>query len=237
MRRIDADRLSARLAARPAIAYDDALPINARLAPGEVAFQLVDAAPRVLLVERRFRDRADLALTEAGEVEAAAAGAVILGLLGSAEPDAVFTSPRIRARRTAALCLGAAGLGAEQTDLVAEFDYGEYEGITSADIMAGRPGWDLWRDGCPGGETPGAVLARASRFVELAADRAPAGIVVAFTHGHMSRALAAAFLGQGAAFAGLLHNDTASVAELRDRDGRMALTGWNLRPHGAAVAS
>ncbi len=187
--------------------------------------------------ERRHTGRTDLELTEAGQVEAAATGALLFQRLGFDEPTAVFCSPRRRARRTAELALGLLGTEAEETDLIAEYHYGDYEGRTSASIAEERPGWELWRDGCPGGETPDEVMARAHSFAELAADRAPGGVVVAFTHGHMSRAITAALLGERATFAGLLHNDTASIAELRDRGGRIALTGWNLRPHGAAMRS
>ncbi len=179
--------------------------------------------------------RTDLPLTDTGEVEAVHAGAVVAGMLGIAEPAAVYTSPRRRAQRTAELVLGSDAPPATVTELIAEYDYGDYEGLTSAQIREHRPGWDLWRDGCPGGESPADVLARAEEFVRTASLAAGGGIILAFTHGHMSRALTAVFLGLGAGLAAVLHNDTASIAEMRTHNGALTLVGWNLRPHAAAV--
>lgn len=202
--------------------------------------------PRLVLLVRhgetewssqgRHTGRTDLGLTEAGEVEAVNAGAVLLGMLGMDEPDAVYVSPRRRAQLTARLSLGTEpAAAATVVEDLAEFDYGAYEGRTGLDIVAERPDWDLWVQGCPDGETPADVFARAEAFVARCAREAPGGVVVAFTHGHMSRALTARFLGAGPELARVLHNDTASVAELRGRKGRLFLTAWNVRPHGAAA--
>lgn len=201
--------------------------------------------PRVVLLVRhgetewsaqhRHTGQTDLPLTEVGQVEAMNAGGVLLAMLGIDEPTAVYVSPRQRAQVTARLVLGDAASAATVTDLIAEYDYGAYEGRRGAEIAAEHPGWDLWVDGCPGGETPEQVIGRADAFVERCCREASDGVVVAFTHGHMSRALTARFLGEGAELARVLHNDTASIAELRSRDGRLALTGWNVRPHGAAI--
>jgi len=103
----------------------------------------------------------------------------------------VFTSPLQRARRTGEL----AGFGAVAVidpDLV-EWDYGQYEGRRGADIRAERPNWDIFRDGCPGGETPKEVSARADRVANRV--RAIQGNVLLFTSGHFMRVLAARWLG------------------------------------------
>jgi len=185
--------------------------------------------------QRRHTGRTDLPLTEAGEVEALNAGGMLLQLLGIDEPTKVYVSPRQRAQRTAQLALDPEAGRPHVTDLIAEFDYGDFEGRTSAAIAEAHPGWDLWKDGCPNGESPAEVIRRADAFVQLATEEAPAGIVVAFTHGHMSRILTARFLGLGVELATVLHNETASIAEIRSRDGKLALTGWNVRAHGSAV--
>ncbi len=184
---------------------------------------------------RRHTGRTDLALTEAGEIEALHAGTVLDQLLGISDPTVVYSSPRRRALHTAELVRGRELAAPQITELLAEFDYGDYEGLTGDQIRAHRPDWELWRDGCPGGETPQEVFARAAAFVEMAGREAAGGIVVAFTHGHMSRALTAEFLDLGPPLAMVLHNDTASIAEMRSRDGLLTLVGWNVRPH-AAVA-
>jgi broad specificity phosphatase PhoE len=135
----------------------------------------------------RHTGRTDVPLTPEGEEEARA----LREPFATVELDRVFCSPLGRARETCEL----AGLGerAEIRDALLEWDYGEYEGITSADVHETRPGWLLWRDGCPGGESPAAVGARADEMVEelLAID----GTVAIFAHGHLLRVLTARWLG------------------------------------------
>jgi probable phosphoglycerate mutase len=129
----------------------------------------------------------DLPLTERGERNARRLGDRLKGLTFVK----VFTSPLQRARRTCDL----AGFGAVaevDPDLV-EWDYGEYEGRTSADILKARPDWQLFRDGCPGGESVAQVGARADRVVSRV--RAVAGNVLVFSSGHFIRVLAARWLG------------------------------------------
>jgi probable phosphoglycerate mutase len=188
----------------------------------------------------RHTGRTDLALTEAGKVEAMSAGALLATELGFDEPVAVFTSPLVRARETARLALRSVSVGAPEpvvTPDLAEVDYGKFEGLTSSEIAVQSPHWDLWRDGCPGGETPDDVVARVDAFVALAEDAVqhqPGGTVVAFTHGHLSRALVSVLLDLPLQAAGVLINDTASVAVVRRRRGQLTLAGWNLRPQAAA---
>jgi broad specificity phosphatase PhoE len=131
--------------------------------------------------------RTDLPLTARGEEDARRLGRRLHGLHFAL----VLTSPLQRARRTCEL----AGFGEQAVadpDL-REWDYGLYEGRRSADILRERPGWHLFRDGCPGGEGPDQIGARADRV--LARIRAAAGDVLLFAHGHVLRVLAARWLG------------------------------------------
>jgi len=129
----------------------------------------------------------DLPLTELGEHTARRLGERLQGLTFAK----VFTSPLERARKTCELA--GFGLVAEiDLDLV-EWDYGAYEGRRGADIRAERPGWNLFTDGCPGGETPRQVSVRADRVVRRV--RAIAGNVLLFTSGHFIRVLASRWLG------------------------------------------
>ncbi|HEY5794748.1 MAG TPA: histidine phosphatase family protein [Bosea sp. (in: a-proteobacteria)] len=131
--------------------------------------------------------RTDIPLTPHGEDEARALEPRFR-TLGFTH---VLTSPRQRARQTAML----AGLGAKaaiEADL-AEWDYGDYEGLRSVEIRAERPGWDILRDGCPNGESPAQITARADRIVALLSSLS--GKVAVFSHGHFGRCLAARWIG------------------------------------------
>jgi len=129
----------------------------------------------------------DLPLTAKGEENARRLGARLRGR----QYAKVFTSPLQRARRTCEL----AGFGAAaQTDPdLVEWNYGEYEGLTTAQILAKRPGWQLFRDGCPGGESPDQAAARADRVV--ARLRAANADVLLFSSGHFLRMLSTRWLG------------------------------------------
>jgi probable phosphoglycerate mutase len=131
--------------------------------------------------------RTDLPLTEAGERNARRLGERLKGLIFAK----VLTSPLLRAVRTCEL----AGFGgAAQTDgNLVEWDYGEYEGLTGAEIRAKRPDWQLFRDGCPGGESPQQVVGRADQVVREV--RQVHGNVLLFTSGHFIRVLAARWIG------------------------------------------
>jgi len=101
----------------------------------------------------------------------------------------VMSSPRNRAYRTCEL----AGLGVpELIPDLSEWDYGSYEGRRTAEILVDRPGWDLWKDGCPGGETPTDVARRADRFIAFL--RTLHGNIALISHGHFSCALAARWI-------------------------------------------
>ena len=129
----------------------------------------------------------DLPLTEHGERNARQLGERLRGLKFAK----VFTSPLQRAAKTCEL----AGFGAvaeADPDLV-EWNYGEYEGLRSTEILAKRPGWLIFRDGCPGGESPEQIAARADRVVKRV--RAVGDDVLIFSSGHFLRILAARWLG------------------------------------------
>jgi len=129
----------------------------------------------------------DLPLTERGERNARR----LEERLGGLSFAKVFTSPLQRARRTCEL----AGFGsvANIDDDLVEWNYGDYEGRTTAEIRAARPGWELFRDGCPGGESPTEAAARADRVVNRV--RAVPGDVIVFSSGHFIRVLATRWIG------------------------------------------
>jgi len=127
-----------------------------------------------------------------------------------------------RARRTAAI---AGFADPEITDLLREYDYGEYEGLTTAQIHASRPGWELYHDGCPGGESPAQAYDRAQRFIELAAGEG--GNILAFGHGHILRTIAVAWLTLDVTAAARLRLDVATLSQLASTDRGRELALWN----------
>jgi probable phosphoglycerate mutase len=129
----------------------------------------------------------DIPLTAHGEDEARA----LVPWLRNRSFTRVLTSPRQRARRTCEL----AGLAAavEMAPDLAEWDYGEYEGKRSAEIKLIRPGWNVFADGCPGGESPAQVAARADRLI--ASLQGLEGDVALFSHGHISCVIATRWIG------------------------------------------
>jgi probable phosphoglycerate mutase len=150
--------------------------------------------------------RTDIPLTERGEREAQELSARLQGMTFAS----VLTSPMQRARRTAEL----AGFGARakpDANLL-EWDYGAYEGRRTADIEAERPGWHLFEDGCPGGETIDAVGGRADRVI--AQVRASAGDMLLFAHRDIFRILAARWLGLAAREGRYFYLATASLSVL-----------------------
>lgn len=173
----------------------------------------------------RHTSRTDLPLTENGERDARALGAALRG----ADFARVLTSPALRARRTCEL----AGLprAAEISADLREWDYGEYEGRRSDDIVRERPDWDLFRDGCPGGETPAQVSDRVDRVLSRA--RAQDGNVALFSHGHLAHVMAARWLGLPVLQARHFSVAAASVSILglaRGDSGDPVLALWNARP-------
>lgn len=138
-------------------------------------------------VSRQHTGLTDLPLTERGERTARRLEERLRGLTFAA----VLTSPLQRAARTCELA-GFKAVAEVDQDLV-EWDYGQYEGRQTAEIRAERPGWELFRDGCPGGESPQQVSVRADRIVKRV--REVSGNVLIFTSGHFMRVLATRWLG------------------------------------------
>lgn len=164
--------------------------------------------------------RTDIPLTPAGREQAAALGRALPGRAFSL----VLTSPLSRARDTCE----AAGFGthAEVDGNLREWDYGEYEGLTTHEIRECDPQWSLWRHGAPGGETPEQVAARADAVIARAIGAG--GDVALFAHGHLLRVLAARWVGLDAAAGRLLALTTASVSTLGYERATRVITRWNL---------
>ena len=179
-------------------------------------------------VSGRHTGRTDLALTGQGVAQAVSAGPLIDELLGDHEP-LVFTSPLARAARTAELALPQHP--ARPAPALMEYDYGDYEGLTSSQILQRDPAWDLFHSGCPGGESIVQVSARCDEFRAEVQREGAGRAVVAFTHGHLSRILTARMLNLPAAGGASLWNDTATVGVINEHRGKLVLVGWNLRAY------
>jgi broad specificity phosphatase PhoE len=185
-------------------------------------------APEIVLVRHgetewsrggKHTGRTDVQLTDLGRTQATALGA----LLRDRRFALVLTSPLSRALETCRL----AGLGdvAQPRDDLREWDYGEYEGRTTPEIRGVRPGWTLWTDGVPDGETAADVGARADRIAaEL---RAAGGDAAVFGHGHMLRVLAARWLGLDPTVGRLLALDTATLSILGFERETAVIRLWN----------
>ena len=167
----------------------------------------------------RHTGRTDIPLTPAGEEQAR----MLEDRFRAIEISRVLCSPLERARRTCEL----AGLGdrAELRDELMEWDYGDYEGITSAEIRERNPDWVLWRDGCPGGELPADVGARADALIEELAGAD--GNVAVFAHGHLLRVLAARWIGLEPADGQLLGLSTATISRLGWEHVYRVIESWN----------
>ena len=199
---------------------------------------MANAAHEIVLVRHgetewsragKHTGRSDVPLTEAGRRQAHVVGAE----LQKRRFAAVWTSPLSRAADTCRL----AGFGdvAVPRDELMEWDYGEYEGRTTAEIRRERPGWTLWRDGVPGGETPEQLGARADRV--LAEVDSTGGDVLVFAHGHVIRVLAARWLGLDPAEGRLFALDPATLSVLGyEREARV-IRLWNQGIAGGAAGS
>lgn len=167
----------------------------------------------------RHTGRTDLPLNANG---VAAARTLAVALAGQ-HFDLVLSSPLRRARDTCEL----AGFGSDaevDADLL-EWDYGEYEGITTAQIREQRPGWTVFADGCPGGETLAEVATRADRVI--ARTRTVDGRVLLFGHGHSLRILAARWIELAPNAAARLELETASVSVLGWERETAVISRWN----------
>jgi broad specificity phosphatase PhoE len=171
--------------------------------------------------------RTDLELTAAGEEEARASAGLFQRVLATRALDAVYSSPRRRALRTAELVLGG-GIVPRVNELLVEFDYGAYEGLTPAEIRSLAPAWNIWEDGCPDGESMNAAGARADRFIDLLSREHPDHTVCVVSHGHFLRILTARLLGLEPAQGQIFAIKTTAIAELVSKDARLVLSSWNL---------
>lgn len=167
----------------------------------------------------------DLPLTERGERNAARLGEWLAGSVFAK----VLTSPLQRARRTCELA-GFGDVAEVDRDLI-EWNYGDYEGLRTAQIHAKRPDWQLFRDGCPNGESPEDVGARADRVVNRV--RAIKGNALIFSSGHFLRVFAARWLGLEPAAGKFFMLDTASLSALSyEHDlSNSAIQFWNDARH------
>jgi broad specificity phosphatase PhoE len=161
----------------------------------------------------------DIPLTDEGRRHAEALGSRLSGWRFAR----VLTSPLARAMDTCRL----AGFGAqaEVSDDLREWDYGEYEGRRTVDIREERPGWNLWLDGVPGGETAEEVGRRADRVIEAA--KSAAGDVALFAHGHVLRVLGVRWIGLPPDDGRRLALSTASVSVLGWERETAVVTRWN----------
>lgn len=194
-------------------------------------------APRILLARHgqtawslsgRHTGRTDVPLLDEGRRGAKLLGERLHRAPWSGLPDAeIRTSPLLRASDTCEL----AGFAdrARGWDALMEFDYGAYEGMTPAEIQAVRPGWFIWRDGVPDGETLAGVAARADEVVAWArsADRD----VLVFAHGHILRAIGARWLGEDVSFASRIRLAPTSLSVLDWAYGAPAIDIWNDTGH------
>jgi probable phosphoglycerate mutase len=172
-------------------------------------------------VSGRHTGTTDLPLTERGEEKATTLGERLMGI----DFDAAYSSPMQRALRTAQLA-GFPNPGV--TPLLKEADYGEYEGLTSRQIHSTNPGWELYHDGSPGGESPAQIYARAQRFIALATtSHGDPKRIIAFAHGHILRAIAVAWIGADITVAAGLELDVATLNMLRDGDRGRVIGLWN----------
>jgi broad specificity phosphatase PhoE len=190
--------------------------------PANLTLTLIPHGESAWSLSGRHTGRTDIPLTARGEEQARE----LAPRLGHVSFAHVFTSPRQRARQTCAL----AGLGTAaviEPDL-AEWDYGDYEGQRSAEILAMRPGWNIFRDGCPHGETPAQISARADRL--LTRLRALEGNIALFTHGHFGRVLSVRWIGLPVGEARSFLLGTGSVSVLgheHDRADEPVIALWN----------
>ena len=168
----------------------------------------------------------DLPLTLNGEAMARDLAATLKGIAFSL----VLTSPRLRARNTCELAgLSGSGDTCVQTDVdLAEWDYGDYEGLRTSEIQKDHPGWDVWEDGCPRGEMPAEVSERADRLIARLRDRR--GNTALFSHGQFGRVLAARWIGLSVTLGQHFAIDPASISILgfeADHPQRRVISLWN----------
>jgi broad specificity phosphatase PhoE len=194
-------------------------------------------------VAGKHTGRTDIPLTPAGERSASALAPLLASRVTGGSPIvAVLTSPAARAVRTAALAgLGGpdepgsvSGVKSEPDPDLWEWDYGGYEGLTTAQIQVERPGWYLWRDGViPGdaahpGETVEQVGARVDRVLARVRPLLPSGDVALVAHGHVLRVLVARYLGLAPTEGRLFRLDTGTISTLGTEHDEPVILSWNV---------
>jgi probable phosphoglycerate mutase len=189
---------------------------DALLPRGEV--WLIRHAETEWSVDGRHTGRADIPLTDDGCRSAAA----LAPRLAGHDFALVLCSPLQRAVQTAQLA--GVGCGAVASPDLMEWDYGEFEGVTTVEIKEGRPDWDLWRDGCPGGESPDDVAARADDVIRTACEAD--GDVLLVSHGHLLRVLGARWIGLPAAAGARLSLGTGALCVLGQERGVRTIRAW-----------
>ncbi len=166
----------------------------------------------------KHTSRTDPPLTEQGLDD----GARLASRLQGVAFDLVMTSPRQRARHTAEL---AGFADAVVDDDVVEWDYGEYEGVTTAEIRETVPGWSVWTHPSPGGESADEISQRLDRLIARLRSNGRRALI--FGHGHSMRALAARWIGQPVQLGRFLQLDTATVSVLGEDRGTPVIVRWN----------
>jgi probable phosphoglycerate mutase len=167
----------------------------------------------------RHTGSTEVPLTEAGREQARRLGKRFEGT----EFDLVLSSPLGRSEETARLC----GFDPQRDERLREWDYGEYEGRTTREIRGESPGWDLWTDGCPGGESLDDVVERLEPLIEDLRAR-PNQRIAVFGHGHLSRAFAGCWIQLGGIAGRALKLGTASLSVLGVEHENPVISLWNL---------
>ena len=181
-------------------------------------------------ISGRHSGSTDIPLTPEGCLQATAIGKLLAGR----RFDHVFSSPMLRAWETARLAGFVDRVRAHEGLL--EYDYGEFEGLTTGQILETRPGWQLFRDGCPGGETPEQMAKRVDALIEELRELGDNSLL--FGHGHCFRALAVRFLDLPIRYATNLLLDAGTISITSDARDGPALVLWNRRvqPRAMVVA-
>jgi probable phosphoglycerate mutase len=195
--------------------------MSSSVLPDSLAVWLVRHGETEWSLSGQHTGRTDIPLTEAGQAQARA----LRPMLAELAPAHVLCSPRQRAQETARL----AGLQVDAIDDdLCEWDYGDYEGLTSTQIQQRAPGWTLFSDGVPNGETAAQVGARADRAIARARELAVDGPVVLVAHGHISRVIAVRWIGLEVAHAAHFALGTAAPSRLSAQHGQPVIDRWNL---------
>ena len=177
---------------------------------------------------RRHTGRTDLPLNDAGREQAES----VTRILARHTFELVLSSPLQRAAETARLAGFEAGVKLD--DDLMEWDYGEYDGLTTVEIKEKNPGWSLWETGGPGGETPDDVARRADRVVERL--RQGTGDVLVFSHGHFLRVLTSRWLGIPASAGRYFYIGTAGIGVVGYERDSPVVRAWNLAPDGGPAS-